>query len=124
MQGGKVLVLDEVHKYPSWSQEIKNLYDRYHDLKIIFTGSSIIDITHNEGDLSRRAVIYELHGLSFREFLSLSKGIHISEISLQEILNPNFDFRSRLLSFLYGKYTYLSPEIKTIGKVNCRSRHG
>ena len=92
MQGGKVLVLDEVHKYPSWSQEIKNLYDRYHDLKIIFTGSSIIDITHNEGDLSRRAVIYELHGLSFREFLSLSKGIHISEISLQEILNPNFDF--------------------------------
>ena len=66
LRGGKILVLDEVHKYPNWAQEIKNLYDRYSDLKIIFTGSSIIDITKSEGDLRRRAVIYELKGLSFR----------------------------------------------------------
>jgi len=66
MQGGKVLVLDEVHKYPTWSREIKNLHDRYDDLQIVFTGSSIIDIAKQEGDLSRRALLYELKGMSYR----------------------------------------------------------
>src|ERR1035437_493226 len=65
MQGGKVLILDEVHKYLNWSAEIKNCYDFFPDLKIIFTGSSIIDISKQQGDLSRRALIYELPGLSF-----------------------------------------------------------
>ena len=69
LQGGKILALDEVHKYYNWSKEIKNLYDRYSDLKIIFTGYSIIDITKNERDLSRRAVMYELRRLSFRVIL-------------------------------------------------------
>ena len=70
--GGLILVLDEVHKYKNWSQEIKNCYDFYPDLKIIFTGSSIIDITKQEGDLSRRALLYELVGLSFREYLKMN----------------------------------------------------
>ena len=61
----------EVHKYKSWSLEIKNIYDSYPDLKIIFTGSSIINISKQQGDLSRRAVVYELPGMSFREFLSI-----------------------------------------------------
>jgi len=69
LRGGQILVLDEVHKYENWAREIKNLYDRYKDLKIIFTGSSIIDISKQEGDLSRRAMLYELHGLSYREYL-------------------------------------------------------
>lgn len=85
-QGGKILVLDEVHKYPTWAQEIKNLYDRFHDLQIVFTGSSIIDISKQEGDLSRRALMYELKGLSYREFLDFQYGIKFPKLSLEEIL--------------------------------------
>lgn len=92
LKGGKVLALDEVHKYPNWAQEIKNLYDRYSDLKIIFTGSSIIDITKSEGDLSRRAVIYELKGISFREYLELKEGIKFNALTLEGILDKNFNF--------------------------------
>ncbi len=85
--GGKILILDEVHKYKSWSTEIKNLYDFYPDLKIIFTGSSIIDISRQEGDLSRRALIYELPGLSFREYLLLKENIQLPTVQLQTLLN-------------------------------------
>lgn len=85
LEGGKVLLLDEVHKYPNWSVEIKNLHDLYKDLKIIFTGSSIIDISRQQGDLSRRAVMYELPGLSYREFLALKYGIQLPVFSLSEI---------------------------------------
>ncbi len=65
--GGKTLVLDEVHKYPDWSREIKNVYDDHSDLQVIFTGSSILDIDKAEYDLSRRAVLYQLNNLSLRE---------------------------------------------------------
>ena len=85
-QGGKILVLDEVHKYKNWSIEIKNVYDFYSDLKIIFTGSSIIDISRQQGDLSRRAVVYELPGLSYREFLSFKYNIQLPVISLDQLL--------------------------------------
>lgn len=92
-QGGKILVLDEVHKYPTWSREIKNLYDRYDDLQIIFTGSSIIDISKQEGDLSRRALIYELQGMSYREYLNFNHGTSYPVIELKKILSPEFDAR-------------------------------
>src|SRR6056297_2120668 len=85
-QGGEVLVLDEVHKYPNWSMEIKNLYDRYPDLQIVFTGSSIIDIAKQEGDLSRRALMYELHGLSYREFLQFTGVLDLPPVQLDEII--------------------------------------
>jgi uncharacterized protein len=88
--GGKVLVLDEVHKYDNWAREIKNLYDFYPELKIVFTGSSIIDISKQQGDLSRRALIYELPGLSFREYLEMKKIVKLSAVKLEELLeNPN-----------------------------------
>src|SRR5690606_19287647 len=67
-RGGKYLFLDEVHKYPEWHREIKNLYDFNRDLNIVFTGSSIIDMLRLPVDLSRRVIIYNLTGLSFREF--------------------------------------------------------
>ncbi len=84
--GGKILVLDEVHKYPTWSTEIKNIYDFYPDFKVIFTGSSIIDISKQQGDLSRRAVIYELPGMSFREYLAIKKIADIHPLKLEELL--------------------------------------
>lgn len=87
--GGILLALDEVHKYKNWSLEIKNAHDFYPDLKIIFTGSSIIDISKQEGDLSRRALMYELPGLSYREYLSLQGIIDLPAHSLDDLLfNP------------------------------------
>lgn len=86
LQGGKVAVLDEVHKYPGWAREIKNLYDKYEDLQIVFTGSSILELTQMGGDLSRRAVIYELPGLSFREYLAFREGLALPVLSLEAIL--------------------------------------
>ena len=56
-RGGQILVLDEVHKYSGWAREIKNIYDRYAALRVVFTGSSIIDISRQEADLSRRALM-------------------------------------------------------------------
>jgi len=73
-KGGTVLLIDEIHKYPTWSKEIKNIYDTYPLLKIIFTGSSIINIYRQEADLSRRVVFYTLSGLSFREYLFFETG--------------------------------------------------
>jgi predicted AAA+ superfamily ATPase len=113
-QGGKILVLDEVHKYKNWSAEIKNIYDFFPDLKIVFTGSSIINISKQQGDLSRRALIYELPGLSFREYLSLKNILTIPAFSIEELLSdpgqmkkhvPN-DFRpmQHLDSYLRNGY--------------------
>jgi predicted AAA+ superfamily ATPase len=67
-QGGKYLFIDEVHKYENWSQEIKNIYDSFSNLKVVVTGSSMLQIYKGNADLSRRAVHYDLRGLSFREF--------------------------------------------------------
>ncbi|MCE6988629.1 ATP-binding protein [Dyadobacter sp. CY323] len=85
--GGKLLVLDEVHRYANWSQEIKNLYDDFPDLRIVFTGSSIMHLERSKGDLSRRAVMYHLHGLSFREFLQIQNIVSWPAISLSDLLS-------------------------------------
>ncbi len=84
--GGELLLLDEVHKYPDWSREIKLMYDDFPELKIIFTSSSVLDIYKGESDLSRRAVNYRLHELSFREYLHLFEQIQLPVYSLNEIL--------------------------------------
>lgn len=91
LQGGKILVLDEVHKYPTWAKEIKNLYDRYEDLQIIFTGSSIIDIAKQEGDLSRRALMYELKGMSYREYLHFQHQLDLPVVTLKQLIDPSFN---------------------------------
>jgi predicted AAA+ superfamily ATPase len=90
--GGEVIILDEVHKYKNWAIEIKNIYDFFPDLKIIFTGSSIIDITTQAGDLSRRSLMYELNGLSFREYLWAKNIIKINPLSLNDLLFHQQDF--------------------------------
>lgn len=84
--GGKHLYIDEVHKYKNWSRELKQMYDTHPDLKVTFTGSSILDIIDGEADLSRRAVIYTMQGLSFREYLALFHDIHTPAYSLEQIL--------------------------------------
>lgn len=85
-RGGTHLFLDEVHKYPGWSQELKNIYDDYPALKVVFTGSSLLEILNARADLSRRAVIYHMQGLSFREYLVIEQGLTMEPVSLEDIL--------------------------------------
>ena len=85
--GKTILVLDEIHKYAGWSRELKQIYDMHPSLNLIFTGSSVLDIKKGEADLSRRALMYMMQGLSFREYLQLFKGIKTRVFSLDEILN-------------------------------------
>lgn len=85
--GGECLLLDEVHKYPHWSQYIKNIYDLYPTLKIVFTGSSLLQILNAEADLSRRCISYEMQGLSFSEYLRFYHKITLPQCSLDDILH-------------------------------------
>lgn len=86
VNGGRYLYLDEVHKYANWSIEIKNIYDNYDDLQVVFTSSSVLEIYKGDADLSRRAVTYDLRGLSFREYLILEGVLNVSRISLEDLL--------------------------------------
>lgn len=86
-KGGKYLFLDEVHKYPNWAQELKNIYDDYPQLKIVFTGSSLLEILNARADLSRRAVIYTMQGLSYREYLNLILKENLPIFSLADLLS-------------------------------------
>lgn len=85
--GGKCLFIDEIHKYPDWSKELKLIYDYHNHLKVVFTGSSVLDLKKGSSDLSRRAVLYNLQGLSFREYLMLFHQIEVPVFNLNEILN-------------------------------------
>lgn len=88
--GGEHLFLDEVHKYPNWSREVKEIIDLYPDIKITFTGSSLIQILNADADLSRRVLTYMMEGLSFREYLHFYKNIKLPRYTLNYILdNPD-----------------------------------
>lgn len=85
--GGSYLFVDEIHKYPDWSKELKLIYDYHPALKVVFTGSSILDIKKGSSDLSRRAVVYSMQGLSFREYLMLFHQLEVPSYSIDEIVN-------------------------------------
>ncbi len=84
--GGKYLFVDEIHKYKEWAKELKLIYDYNPELNVVFTGSSVLDIKKGASDLSRRAVMYHMQGLSFREYLQLFHQIAVRTYSLEEIL--------------------------------------
>jgi predicted AAA+ superfamily ATPase len=90
-QGGKYLFIDEIHKYPAWAKELKLIYDYYPALNVVFTGSSVLDIRKGASDLSRRSVMYQLQGLSFREYLQLFHNITVNAYSLADILDHKVD---------------------------------
>lgn len=90
--GGRVLYIDEIHKYKNWSQEIKNIYDQYPDLKVRYTGSSILDLQKGSHDLSRRVLEFQMHGLSFREYVALHYGADIPIHSLEQVLDNKIEF--------------------------------
>lgn len=85
--GGLYLFVDEIHKYPNWSKEMKLIYDYLPKLKVVFTGSSILDIFKGTSDLSRRVVLYNMYGLSFREYLNMNYGLSLPTYSIDQIVN-------------------------------------
>ena len=93
--GGRTLYIDEVHRYANWSVELKNIYDTYTQLKVVYTGSSILDIRRGSADLSRRQLEYTMHGLSFREYLLLAHGIEMPVYSLEDILAHRVEFPTK-----------------------------
>ena len=96
-KGGEILAIDEIHKYKNFEIELKQIYDML-PLKVIFSGSSAIELEHAKADLSRRAVIYRIEGLSFREFLEFKKGIELPSYSLDEILNRHSEIAFEIIS--------------------------
>ena len=97
--GGKVLAIDEIHKYKDFEKELKEIYD-FLDLKVIFSGSSALQLEHKKADLSRRAVLYKVQGLSFREFLELKLGMRLQSYTLEEILENHVDIADDIISVL------------------------
>ena len=95
-RGGKHLFVDEVHKYQGWSSEVKEIYDSYPDMKVVISGSSLLDILNADADLSRRCVPYEMQGLSYREYLAMMYGIQLPAVTLQELLSAPEAFCERV----------------------------
>ena len=100
MNGGKQLVIDEVHKYTNWQQEVKNIYDTFQNLQIIISGSSIVELAKSSVDLSRRILNYELKELSFREFIALHKNIELPILDLTDILKNHVNLVKEIKSSL------------------------
>ena len=94
--GGKVIVIDEIHKYKNWSIEIKSIYDSFPELLIRFSGSSMLNILDQKYDLSRRLVIGYMQSLSFREFVKLSMGLELPSLSFEEILSNHNEISTNL----------------------------
>lgn len=112
--GIRYLFIDEIHEYPNWNQELKNIYDSFPNLKVFFSGSSSIDLTTGSYDLSRRAQLHYLPGLSLREYLNISLGLNIAPVSFDELLENHQEIanglskiqglRLHLLSYIESGY--------------------
>lgn len=88
--------MDEVHKYSGWAQELKNINDSYPNLKIVFTGSSLLEILNARADLSRRAVVYTMQGFSFREYIGVESGTLLKPLSLDQILENHIEVTQQI----------------------------
>lgn len=99
--GGRLLFIDEVHKYPHWSRELKNIYDGYPDMQVVFSASSALDIYRGESDLSRRVIHYNLAGFSFREYLSFTTQKKFATVSFSEIIKNHRDLSAKIVEQLH-----------------------
>ena len=93
--GGKLLIIDEIHKASNFAQELKTIYD-FVDIKVVFSGSSALEIENSKVDLSRRALFYELHSLSFREFLAIKFELDLPVLALEDILQNHQDLAQNI----------------------------
>ncbi|NCN51136.1 MAG: AAA family ATPase [Candidatus Pacebacteria bacterium] len=106
LHGGELLCIDEIHRYKNWNQELKNIYDSYPKLTVIFSGSSSIDLIKGKYDLSRRVILKHMHGFSFREFLEIKTGDTYPILSLTDILKTTAKTKkiaetNKLLGYLH-----------------------
>ena len=111
-RGGTHLFLDEVHKMTDWSAILKNLYDDYPELHIAFTGSSLLEILNARADLSRRALVYEMQGLSFREYIAIKTGQNFPVLPLNDIISKNEDISASIASKI-KPFEYFETYLKT-----------
>jgi len=95
-EGGELLIIDEIHKYRHFEKELKKIYDML-ALKVIFSGSSALQLDHAKGDLSRRAMVYSMNGLSFREFIEIKEGITLPRYTKGEIFDNHTEIARKLL---------------------------
>jgi predicted AAA+ superfamily ATPase len=95
--GGKHLFIDEIHKYKGWARELKLIYDYHAELQVVFTGSSVLDISQGVADLSRRVLTFEMQGLSYREYLQLFHQIELPTYSLEQILSQQVEIPQGIL---------------------------
>jgi len=93
---GKFLCIDEIHRYPNWNQELKNIYDSYPGLRLLFSGSSSIDLVKGHYDLSRRALLYPMYGFSFREYLEKNLQIRLAKYEFEELIADHLVIESKL----------------------------
>lgn len=125
-EGINYLFIDEIHKYPYeiWAQELKNIYDSYPEMKVAFSGSSILNIYKGNADLSRRAINYELFGLSFREFLEFEGVKKIQPVPLGDILKNHTSIATEIIGGIkilplfrnylqHGFYPYYKEDLQT-----------
>jgi uncharacterized protein len=94
--GGEYLYLDEIHKYSGWTRELKNIYDSFPEMRIVFSGSSIIELLRQDADLSRRVLLSEMTGLSFREYLLMTDILHNQTFQLSEIINNHVSIATQI----------------------------
>lgn len=109
-EGGELLIIDEIHKYKNFEIELKKIYDML-SLKVIFSGSSAIRLDHSKGDLSRRALLYHMRGLSFREFVELKKSIKLPTLTLEEIFDNHID-KAYELNALFKPFEFFQEYLK------------
>ena len=112
LNGGKLLCFDEIHKYENWSAELKNIYDRFNTLKIIATGSSALQINKGSHDLSRRAIVYNMVGMSFKEFLELHYNYDFKDVTLEELLENHIEIATKIKNIVEKNNQKIIPLFK------------
>ncbi len=101
--GGEMICFDEIHKYPAWSAELKSIYDTFPKLMIIASGSSALEIYKGSRDISRRAVVYKMAGMSFREFIEFTLGINLKNAGLEEITKNHQNIAHEIINAVEKK---------------------
>ena len=117
MLGGKWLAIDEIHKYPDWSNELKSIYDTFVDLKLYVSGSSALQIYKGSHDLIRRSTSYTMQGSSFREYLELMHGLQLPSCTLEEVCQNHKKFADTIINILEKNNLKVIPEFNKYLKV-------
>lgn len=117
IDGGKLLCFDEIHKYSNWSQELKTIYDSFPNLQIVASGSSALEINKGSHDLSRRAHILKMEGMSFKEFLELSLNIQLPQLNMEDIIGNHENIAFEIVNMLEKEDKKILPLFKRYCKV-------